>query len=803
MKSMTYLVVGLLLISGFAAVSIGEEAGVQQNTISVTFLKPNVVEKDTFIELQVEGTDTWIFDVGSPMIPVNTKTINLPFGATITNVECTPQNIQTMVLSKKIEPAPQPVKLSEVQSSNIQSMDQTIYGSETMYPNNWFSYDVGVGLDKNNEHTTFLTIRTYPVRYNPMDDTIYYADKVDVTFSYKVPDSTPFKASAEEYKLVIITPAKFSSIVQDLADHKISKGITTLVKKTDEIYDAYEGYDSPEDIKLFIKDAIESYNTSYVLLFGSMKSWINGEPRDTLSEGTKDWWVPVRYSNMLVQAGDDPGYISDLYYQDIYTENGSFCSWDSNGNHVYAENKGLNRDRLDCYPDVALGRLPVRTTKEAKAVVDKIITYETGPSEPEWFEKIVAVSGDGFLDQVPLAINWNTNGLPNGEYTIHAQSKNINNVTGPIDEISVTVDSTKPTSIHFNHDDHLTTGLNYPFDPVAEIVTVSDGDVLGNTNYVYAPNEGEAYCNDITGWANIQYNSRILKIGGKTYDPRPYGVFTDIHIWITNSGGSTVYETTKTGFQMYWEGEWCTGEVLLHDRAGGLYYMPESFDKITLWTSTGEWTSQNNVIDTFSEGAGFIYFSGHGSPAVWADQYPGIPGNRREGSVTGLMEFNYGWPNGVPLFPMGALKNTYKNPIVVVGGCHNSDFNVSLIPTMKDKTNALSTHCWGIPTPECWSERLVNLGKTGAIATIGNTGYGYGLLSEWCTSGGLDGYITTEFFLQYGTNGIDVLGDTHAQTITEYINHFDLEWDDSHQKSVEQWVLMGDPTLKIGGYPTQ
>jgi hypothetical protein len=164
------------------------------------------------------------------------------------------------------------------------------------------------------------------------------------------------------------------------------------------------------------------------------------------------------------------------------------------------------------------------------------------------------------------------------------------------------------------------------------------------------------------------------------------------------------------------------------------------------------------------------------------------------------MIFNYQWPNGLPLFPMGALKNNYKNPIVVVGGCHNSQFNVSLIPSIKDKTNSLYTNCYGLPTPECWSERLVNLAKRGAIASIGNTGYGYGILNEYCTVGGLDGYVTTEFFLQYGTNGIDILGDTHAQTITEYRNHFDFEWDDSHQKTVEQWPLLGDPSLKIGGY---
>ena len=804
MKSMTYLVVGLLLISGFAAISIGKEASDQQKTLSSIFFEPNLVEKETFLELEVEGTDTWIFDGGSPMLPVHTETITLPFGAIITNIECKVQNVQTKVLLKKITPAPQPVVLSsENKISNKPLIDQEIYDSEQMYPNNWFSYDVGVGLDKNNNHATFLTIRSYPVRYNPVQDTMYYTNEIGVTYSYKIPDSNPLPTSfLEEKKLVIITPTKFKAIAQSLADHKELMGVSTLVKTTDDIYTEFSsGYDKPEKIKLFIKDAIETMNTSYVLIFGGMKSWLNGLARDNLNEGTKDWHVPIRYSNMLAQSGDDPGYPTDLYYADIYKAGGLFDDWDSNGNHIYAENQGLNRDRLDLYPDVNVGRISCRTSKEAKAVVDKIKNYEQEPADPSWYEKIITISGDGFLDQVPLGINWNTNGQPDGQYTIYAQSKNILNQYGPIDAVTVTVDKSQATVMTtkpFNHDDHLITGLSYPFPPVATIVTVSDGDILGNTNFAYTPNEGQAYCNDITGWANMNYNNGVLRIGGKTYDPRPYGVDTEIHVWVNNSAGTTVYNTVKAGFTMYWEGEWCVGEELLHGRAGANYYMPPSYDKVKIWTSTGVWTKMKDVIDEFNKGAGFMFFSGHGSPGIWGDQYPGIPGNRGYASVDGLSVFHY---KGFPFFPMGTLKNNYKNPVVVVGGCHNSLLNVSFIPTFQDKDNSMSTHCWGLPTPECWSERLVNVGKGGAIATIGNTGYGYGLLNEWCTSGGLDGYITTEFFVQYGTYGYDSLGETYSQTITEYLNHFDPEWDDSHQKSVEQWILIGDPSLELGGYP--
>ena len=403
------------------------------------------------------------------------------------------------------------------------------------------------------------------------------------------------------------------------------------------------------------------------------------------------------------------------------------------------------------------------------------------------------------FDQEDLNIEWDTSSVPNGAYTLYAQSTNIDGKSGPTEEISFTVDKSKETKLTFNHDDHLTTNLQYPHDPVAEIVMLSDGDVIGNTDFVYDPPESEAYCNDHTHWAKVEYRNDILHIRGKSYDPKPYGYSTDIHVWIKDSTGTTVLDTTIEDTEMYSEGDWTTGEQLLHDRAGGLYYMPSSFDKEFLWSSNNNWNGQEDVMDEFNEGAGFIFFSGHGSPRSWGNHYPGIPGNRKEADVDGLNVVDL---HGPPFFPMEKLQNDYENPVVVVGGCHNSMFTVSLITTWLDKDNSNNMHCYGVPTPETWSWALTKQSKHGAIATIGNTGYGYGILGEWCTTGGLDNWITTEFFLQYGTNGQDILGDAHAQAITSYIEEFGKS-DDGHMKSMQQWVLLGDPSLKMGGYPPQ
>ncbi len=187
------------------------------------------------------------------------------------------------------------------------------------------------------------------------------------------------------------------------------------------------GVDKPEQIKYFIKDSLETWGVKYVLLVGGLKSLIWANPRENTNYGAKDWRVPVRYSNLL---DSEPGYISDLYYADIYkkdTNNESvFDNWDSNGDGIIAYHKGpsAKNDKLDLSPDVCLGRLPCRNNNEVKNVVDKIINYESSLADPSWFKKMTVVSGDGFLDQEDLNFQWNTNGLPTGEYTIYAQSTN-------------------------------------------------------------------------------------------------------------------------------------------------------------------------------------------------------------------------------------------------------------------------------------------------------------------------------------------------------------------------------------------
>jgi len=820
MKILPMIIVWLLILSGLGAAAVTNNTILDIKTeaksemITTAFSMPIIKKSDNnYIEVSIKDTSSYLMNPGQPLLPKVVKSFELPFGVKNINVEVTPENVQEYEITGEICPAPTPVPLTETNNVDVKlSKDEKTYASTEPFPSEWYNYRVGCGLNADNKRVTFVSIQIFPIRYIPASGKLYAAESTDIEVTYDQPGSNPFPQNTI-YNLVIIAPSKFAGELKRLVDHKNSLGVKTVLKTTEDIYKEYNGVDKPEKIKYFIKDIIEKWNITYVLLVGGLKSQIWAKPRDDPNQGTRDWYVPVRYTNLFDNpehplSGEtihDPGVISDLYYADIYDSNGNFSSWDPNGDGIFAAwgRPGVENDTgIDLYPDVSVGRLACTNKLEVKNVVDKIINYEKEPADSSWFKKMVVVSGDGFLDQEDLNIQWDTKSFSDGKYTICAQSKNQDDIFGPIDVVHVTLDRSKTTSLTFVHDDNLITGLKYPFYPVAEITSPSDGNILGNTDYFYVPADGEAYCNSFNGWANVEYKNGTMHIRGKSYDPQPYGNVTSIHVWVENEDGQIVFSDWRNDTEMYYEGEWVTGEKLLKGGGGALYYMPNDFKKEILWASNGKFTGQQSVIDALSQGCGFALLSGHGSPNVWADHYPGIPGNRQNGSISGLKVISIKpWYKFItlPVLPMNKIKNKDKLPIVLIGGCHNSQFNVSMLPSLLDTKNTRNLWTHGSPVPECFSWYLIKLPHRGAIATIGNTGLGYGILGKDCTIGGLDGGICIEFFKQYGTEGHHILGDAYTQTLRTYVETFDMGNMD-HVKSLTQWVLLGDPSLMIGGY---
>lgn len=208
------------------------------------------------------------------------------------------------------------------------------------------------------------------------------------------------------------------------------------------------------------------------------------------------------------------------------------------------------------------------------------------------------------------------------------------------------------------------------------------------------------------------------------------------------------------------------------------------FEAIKLWTSDGSLSGPSDVIKAINNGCGFIYFDGHANPYNWGTHPP----NDAEKFVDGLS-----------VLTMSFLRNGEKLPICVVGGCHNLQFDVHL---GKLKDEPWYYYTW---IPECWGWKLTRKSGGGSIATIGCSGLGMTKEDKESFSGGSD-FLEPTFFYEIGVNNTNVLGEAWGKTITDYLNKYPIDWNTPaawdyaiDAKTVQQWVLLGDPSLRIGG----
>lgn len=202
----------------------------------------------------------------------------------------------------------------------------------------------------------------------------------------------------ESSDLLLISPAEFTDSLQPFVTHKMQQGIRTIHRTIEDISFEFPGRDSAEKIKYCIKDAIEIDSIRFVLLVGGID------------------FIPSRYTHVYYQ--DDFGYPtpsqwvfpSDYYYADIYDVNGTFSSWDSNHNDVFAEyDWGGKFDTIDYTPDVYVGRLPCLNQEELSVCIQKIIQYESTQAWTQhWFNTLVCIGGD--------SLPYDSENIDEGEY---------------------------------------------------------------------------------------------------------------------------------------------------------------------------------------------------------------------------------------------------------------------------------------------------------------------------------------------------------------------------------------------------
>jgi hypothetical protein len=191
----------------------------------------------------------------------------------------------------------------------------------------------------------------------------------------------------------------------------------------------------------------------------------------------------------------------------------------------------------------------------------------------------------------------------------------------------------------------------------------------------------------------------------------------------------------------------------------------KDFNPVKLWYSNGRLDRLGiSIIKAITKGCGFLYLAGHGNSYIWATFNP-------EGKTESIFSILH-----VPF-----LSNRGKYPVAILSGCHVCKIEKSF----------------------CLGWQLTKNKYKGSIATLGPTNIGY--LGFEYDGGGLD-WLELQFFKEY-MNGSRILGDIWKQVLTEFADNYPIDWNlpaglncAIDAKMASEWIVIGDPTLKIGGY---
>ena len=192
-----------------------------------------------------------------------------------------------------------------------------------------------------------------------------------------------------------------------------------------------------------------------------------------------------------------------------------------------------------------------------------------------------------------------------------------------------------------------------------------------------------------------------------------------------------------------------------------------------------------DVIDIVNQGCGFTHFTGHASPIVLGSYEPG----------TGITP-----PPLIPFytgFSVRQFDNEGKLPFMICEGCHNAQFDVTTQNLIEGGEDFLFSRDEWMPHDS--SSWFVLQKGGGAIGVIGNTALGLGGLNYGCTEF-VGGWIMLRFAHAYAIQNKEFTGTVWQQGVTDYITNFEVSTDMGDRKTVEERALIGDPSIRLGGY---
>jgi hypothetical protein len=195
-------------------------------------------------------------------------------------------------------------------------------------------------------------------------------------------------------------------------------------------------------------------------------------------------------------------------------------------------------------------------------------------------------------------------------------------------------------------------------------------------------------------------------------------------------------------------------------------------------------TGIDDVTTEMRKGAGFVHMTGHSDPFLLGSYYP---------NVLPLIPF-------YNAFNIRKYDNAGKLPFMINEGCHNAQFDVTTQQLIEMLFGGLEYPIYRNEwLPHDTNSWLVLKEGGGAIAIIGNTALGLGGINNWCTEF-VGGWLNIRFVQAYVVQDKEYIGTVWSTGITDYINEFPCDNDMGNRKTAEERALLGDPSIKLGGY---
>ena len=324
---------------------------------------------------------------GHPQLPVEQMVIAAPEGMRLAKLNWEVQSWDRLPWSGKVDPA------APGRDKAAAPEDPDAYGS-AVYPSQPVAHTSGGYMrGRRMEHISLM-----PVRYFPEQGFVEVASSLSVTPVFVedreerlTPRPTPWETDngfartralysremrperqyrpaanggepfsprfipsedGSPVRYLIITDDPMASSFQRLAEWKTALGIPAVVRTVSWIESTYpQGVDAAEDIRSFLQRAVQDWGVEYVLLGGDIDN------------------VPIRYAKSLFAGGEL--IPTDLYYTCLDG------NWNTDGDAFFGEGIFSQGDNVDLYPDVWVGRAPVRDSVEAARFVSKSMTYES------------------------------------------------------------------------------------------------------------------------------------------------------------------------------------------------------------------------------------------------------------------------------------------------------------------------------------------------------------------------------------------------------------------------------------------